>query len=191
MQTPVHAEQVLLSLSYLRGQILGCFRHQLVEETAEAWRRWARRISYEGPHQDQVRRSAITLKVLDHISNGAIVAAPTSSLPESIGGARNWDYRYSWVRDAAFTVHALRRIGLGKEAWSFLAWVLDAVEAHARPRVLYDLNGRESPPEVEEPDLSGYRGSTPVRWGNAASRRYPEGWNTRAYCSKPSGAKLS
>ena len=137
-----------------------------------AWRRWAERLSYAGPRPDLVRRSAITLKLLDHIHNGSIVAAPTSSLPEWIGGVRNWDYRYAWIRDAAFSVYALRRIGLPDEAWGFLGWVLDAVDRQGgRPRVLYDLDGERIPPEVEDEELRGYRWSSPVRWGNRASEQ--------------------
>lgn len=142
---------------------------QLLEETTRAWRRWAQCISYDGPRRGLVRRSAITLKLLDHFANGAIMAAPTSSLPEHVGGVRNWDYRYSWVRDAAFSVHALRRIGLAQEAWGFLAWVLDVAEHPGRPRVLYGLDGRQPPPEREDPELEGYRASAPVRWGNVAA----------------------
>lgn len=139
--------------------------------TREAWRRWAGRVAYRGPQEAAVRRSAVTLKLLDHFANGAIVAAPTSSLPEAIGGPRNWDYRYAWIRDAAFSVYALRRIGLTHEAWGFLAWVLDAVDRQGRPRVLYDLDGHEPPPEREDQDLEGYRGSRPVRWGNGAAEQ--------------------
>jgi alpha,alpha-trehalase len=142
---------------------------QRLQETIDVWRRWARHISYDGPERDQVRRAAITLKLLDHFENGAIVAAPTSSLPGEIGGTRNWDYRYAWVRDAAFSVYALRRIGLGEEAWGFLGWVLDAVERGERPRALYTLDGEEAPGETEDPELRGYRDSRPVRWGNAAT----------------------
>ncbi|WNG35411.1 glycoside hydrolase family 15 protein [Archangium violaceum] len=140
-------------------------------ETVETWRRWASHIRYEGPQGALVRRSALTLKLLDYFENGAIIAAPTSSLPEAIGGSRNWDYRYAWIRDAAFSVYALRRIGLGSEAFGFLGWVLEAVERHGRPRVLYDLDGNQPPPERIDPELEGYRGSAPVRWGNAAAEQ--------------------
>lgn len=143
----------------------------LLRATAQAWTRWAAHIAYQGPQAPLIRRSAITLKLLDHFQNGAIVAAPTSSLPEAIGGPRNWDYRFSWIRDAAFSVYAFHRIGLSTEARGFLQWVLDAVEEGGRPRVLYDLDGRRPPPEREDPELEGYRRSRPVRWGNAAAEQ--------------------
>jgi GH15 family glucan-1,4-alpha-glucosidase len=143
----------------------------LLSATLEAWRRWLGAFEYHGPQQDLVRRSAITLKMLDFFENGAIVAAPTSSLPEVVGGIRNWDYRYAWIRDAAFSVYALRRIGLGGEAQGFLGWVLGAIEKAGRPRVLYDLDGNLPEPEWEDGQLEGYRGSRPVRWGNAAAEQ--------------------
>jgi alpha,alpha-trehalase len=139
--------------------------------TREAWRRWAARINYEGPQKALVHRSALTLKLLHHFENGAIVASPTSSLPEAIGGERNWDYRYAWVRDAAFSVYAINRIGCQEEAAGFLGWVLDAIERGGRPRVLYDLNGNLPPREQTDKELVGYRGSRPVRWGNAAAEQ--------------------
>ena len=140
-----------------------------LEATRRAWQSWTREIAYHGPQAALVRRSAITLKMLDHFQNGAIVAAPTSSLPEAVGGSRNWDYRYTWVRDAAFSVHALRRIGMTTEAWGFLAWTLDAVERDNEVRVMYDLAGGAPPREQIDADLQGYRGSRPVRFGNAAA----------------------
>jgi alpha,alpha-trehalase len=153
----------------------GSYRHQpmspddLLQSTLAAWRRWMQYFHYDGPQEPLVRRAAITLKLVDYFENGAIVAAPTSSLPEAIGGPRNWDYRYTWIRDAGFSVYGLRRIGLTQEATGFLAWVLDAVERGGRPRVLYDLDGNQPPPEREDPELEGYRRSRPVRWGNAAA----------------------
>jgi pentatricopeptide repeat protein len=145
------------------------FPDQKIAATGEAWQRWMAFFNYEGPQAPLVRRSAITLKLLDHFANGAIVAAPTSSLPELIGGVRNWDYRYAWIRDAAFSVYALRRIGLEHEARAFLGWVLDEVERPERPRVLYNLDGKQPQPEWKDPELEGYRQSRPVRWGNAAA----------------------
>jgi GH15 family glucan-1,4-alpha-glucosidase len=140
----------------------------LLEETRAAWLRWIRCVDDRGPAPALVRRSAITLKLLDHLGSGAIAAAPTSSLPESIGGPRNWDYRYAWVRDAAYAVYAARRVGLVAESRAFLSWVLAAIARSDRPRVLYDLDGHLPPAERIDEGLEGYRASAPVRFGNAA-----------------------
>lgn len=140
--------------------------------TRAAWHRWMRHVTYAGSRAPVVRRSAIALKLLDYFEAGSVLAAPTTSLPEAIGGVRNWDYRYAWIRDAAFSVYALRRIGCGHEADGFLAWVLRCIERHGAPRVLYTLEGTTPPPEREEPALGGYRGSGPVRFGNAAADQH-------------------
>jgi GH15 family glucan-1,4-alpha-glucosidase len=143
----------------------------LMRATSDAWARWTSDVVYDGPQATLVRRAAITLKLLDYLPNGGIIAAPTSSLPETLGGTRNWDYRYVWIRDAAFTVYALHRIGLRREAGRFLAWILDVVERHGSPRALYDLDGGIPGPEHHDPELEGYRHSSPVRWGNAAAEQ--------------------
>jgi len=144
---------------------------RLLHGTVDAWQRWLADYHYDGPRPDLVRRSAITLKLLNHFANGPMVAAPTTSLPEVIGGQRNWDYRYAWIRDASFAVYALRQVGLDHEAFGFIGWALDACEPDGNLRVLYDLDGRRPPPERTDPDLAGYRGSRPVRWGNGAAEQ--------------------
>jgi alpha,alpha-trehalase len=144
---------------------------RLVDQTVSAWRRWAGRLDYAGPQTDLVRRSALTLKLLDHAPTGAIMAAATSSLPEEIGGVRNWDYRYTWVRDAAFSSYALRRIGMQEESDAFLAWTLRNVERDDRTSICYSLDGGRPGTEWEDLLLSGYRDSGPVRWGNGAARQ--------------------
>src|SRR5262250_2021322 len=140
----------------------------MLQGTAAAWRRWMTHFSYEGPQELLVRRAAITLKLCDHWVNGSLVAAPTSSLSAPVGGVRNWDYRYTWVRDAAYTVFALRRIGFANEADAFLGWVRDAFEQSRSPRIMYTLTGGPVPEEWTDTELAGYRNSAPVRWGNGA-----------------------
>ncbi|TKK85740.1 glycoside hydrolase family 15 protein [Herbidospora galbida] len=141
----------------------------MLRQTTEAWRRWMRKCSYRGPQEALVRRSVITLKLCDDWGNGSLVAAPTSSLPAPIGGVRNWDYRYTWIRDAAYAVFAFRRVGFEEEADAFLGWVLDAFEQSRHPRIMYTLRGDPVPQEIHDGGLEGYRRSAPVRWGNGAA----------------------
>src|SRR5215510_9815766 len=141
----------------------------MLQGTAAAWRQWMTQFSYEGLQEPLVRRAAITLKLCDHWVNGSLVAAPTSSLPAPVGGVRNWDYRYTWVRDASFSVYALRRIGFDNEAGAFLGWVRDACERAGQPRIMDDVEGDAVPAERQDPELEGYRHSAPVRWGNGAA----------------------
>jgi alpha,alpha-trehalase len=153
----------------------GAHRHhrfdaqELLAATASSWRRWLEGFHYDGPEGALVRRAALTLKLCDHWSNGALVAAPTSSLPAPIGGVRNWDYRYTWIRDASFSVYAMRRIGFEEEASAFLGWVLDTFEYGSAPKIMYALDGGSVPDERADEELEGYRRSAPVRWGNGAA----------------------
>jgi GH15 family glucan-1,4-alpha-glucosidase len=137
--------------------------------TTAYWRDWAGNRAYEGPWRDEVIRSALALKLLFHAPSGAIAAAASASLPEQIGGERNWDYRFCWVRDSAFTLQALLQLGCPREAEAFFWWLLHASQlSHPRLQVLYRLDGGDR--ATERPlELDGHRGSRPVRVGNAAA----------------------
>ncbi|MFI1012099.1 glycoside hydrolase family 15 protein [Streptomyces sp. NPDC020965] len=136
------------------------------------WHDWARRCSTEGPYREAVVRSLITLKALTYGPTGGIVAAPTTSLPEELGGVRNWDYRFCWLRDATLTLGALLEAGYQEEAAAWRDWLLRAVAGDpADLQIMYGLAGERRLPETELPWLAGYAGSTPVRTGNAAVKQ--------------------
>src|SRR5262249_55953584 len=148
----------------------------LFRDTVAYWRRWLSKCTYVGRWRETVHRSALTLKLLSFEPTGAIVAAPTCGLPESIGGKRNWDYRFTWIRDAAFTLYGLLRIGFTEEAAQFRNWLKDrwrdADGNGAGPlQLMYGIDGRTELKEENLDHLEGYRGSRPVRIGNAAYRQ--------------------
>lgn len=139
--------------------------------TLEYWENWAERCTYRGPYRDYVLRSALVLKLLTYEPTGAVVAAPTTSLPERLGGERNWDYRYTWLRDSSLIMYALLTIGYGNEAGDFIHWLEQAVGSNPTrtPQIMYGIDGRRQVPEQILDHLEGYRGSRPVRIGNAAA----------------------
>jgi len=139
-------------------------------DTLEFWQRWSARCAYDGPYHDLVRRSALVLKLLAYHPTGAVVAAPTTSLPEDIGGERNWDYRYTWLRDASLILYALQSIGYHDEAEAFFAWLERlCLKCRDRLRIMYTVTGGDDLPERTLDHLAGWRGSRPVRVGNAAA----------------------
>jgi GH15 family glucan-1,4-alpha-glucosidase len=145
---------------------------ELTTKTVQYWRHWLSQCTYHGRWREMVHRSALTLKLLTFKPTGAIVAAPTTSLPEGIGGERNWDYRYTWIRDAAFTLYGLLRIGFTEEAAAFMKW-LEArgseLNSDGSLQIMYGLDGRHELTEETLDHLEGYKGSRPVRIGNGAS----------------------
>jgi len=167
-------DQRCISLAYVREDpavvpLLGASARRRLDQTIGWWRRWSSQCTFAGAHRDAVLRSALTLKALCFSLSGAILAAPTTSLPEAIGGKRNWDYRFCWLRDAGLTMQALTDLGFHAEARAFLIWLLHATwMSWPELRILYDEYGRE-PGRAEELDrFYGYRGSRPVHVGNKA-----------------------
>jgi len=149
---------------------------ELFQQTVKYWHRWLSACTYRGRWRERVERSALALKLLTFEPTGAIIAAPTTSLPEVIGGPRNWDYRYTWVRDAAFTVYAFVRLGFREEAQGFVSWIRNYVAKHTRTGekipTLFSIYGNPELPEQELTHWEGYKKSSPVRIGNDAYRQY-------------------
>jgi GH15 family glucan-1,4-alpha-glucosidase len=146
------------------------------EHTVEYWRRWLSQCRYQGRWRETLHRSALTLKLMTYKPTGAIVAAPTTSLPEQIGGERNWDYRYTWIRDSAFSLYALLLLGFTEEAAAFMEWLTERFR-ETRPKeegplqIMYGIDGRSELEEEVLGHLEGYRGSAPVRIGNGAANQ--------------------
>jgi GH15 family glucan-1,4-alpha-glucosidase len=144
------------------------------DETVDFWRRWSARSTYRGRWREMVTRSALTLKLLTSETFGSLVAAPTFGLPEAIGGNRNWDYRFTWIRDSAFTLYALIRLGYTDEARAFMKWIearCYELEPDGALQIMYGIDGRHQLDEEELDGLEGYAGSRPVRIGNDAYRQ--------------------
>ena len=145
----------------------------LLAETLAFWQGWAAGCEYTGAYRDQVMRSALTLKALIYAPSGGLVAAATTSLPEEVGGERNWDYRFTWIRDASFALYALSILGYREEARQFKSWLEWSTAGRARDlQIMYGLGGERRLTEVELTDLDGYRGSRPVRIGNGAYSQF-------------------
>lgn len=165
------------SLCYTKGELgvsapLGAAADHRLSTTLAWWTDWAARCSYHGPYRDVVIRSALALKLMTYSLSGGVIAAPTTSLPEAVGGNRNWDYRYCWLRDAALTMRAFTDLGFMDEARAFFAWLVHTTRlTWPKLQVLYDVHGRTDVPECELSHWEGYARSKPVRIGNGAAQQ--------------------
>ncbi|KAJ5214925.1 CAZyme family GH15 [Penicillium chermesinum] len=175
VQFVLHSPEKAVPSSATMAAYLG----KMEEQTSEYWTNWTRKCVFRGHYRETVERSLLILKLLTYKPTGAIVAAPTFSLPENVGGSRNWDYRYSWVRDTTFTLYVFLKMGYRAEAESYVNFIFDRIFPHAaqdiepgskRPflPLMFTIRGEYDIPEVELSHLDGYRGSRPVRIGNAA-----------------------
>ncbi|MDH4225299.1 MAG: glycoside hydrolase family 15 protein [Deltaproteobacteria bacterium] len=147
---------------------------QAFQETVNFWQKWIAQCTYSGRWREMVHRSALTLKLLTYAPTGAMVASPTTSLPEEIGGGRNWDYRYTWIRDTSFSMYAFLRIGFTQEAEKFMEWIsARAHESYAEGtlQIMYGIHGNHELPESTLDHLEGYKSSRPVRIGNGAAHQ--------------------
>jgi GH15 family glucan-1,4-alpha-glucosidase len=173
----VPGERLRFSIAYSRGEPAVILSDDYVDEaynrTIAYWEWWSSQCHYEGPYRKELLRSALVLKLLTYAPSGAIVAAPTTSLPEEIGGGRNWDYRYCWIRDSALTAREFLALGFRDEVVAYIGWLLHATNLTA-PRLapLYTAYGEARVPERELSHFEGYRGSAPVRTGNMASEQH-------------------
>jgi GH15 family glucan-1,4-alpha-glucosidase len=168
-------ESALVTLEGDQGESVGLDPRREADSfkaTLDFWRSWISRSNYRGRWREMVDRSALLLKLLTSQCHGSIIAAPTFGLPEQIGGGRNWDYRYTWIRDASFTLYGLSRLGFESEAGAFMRWLEDRcrdLEPGAPLQIMYGIDGRKDLTEEILPHFSGYMGSTPVRVGNGAA----------------------
>jgi GH15 family glucan-1,4-alpha-glucosidase len=167
-------ESLALVLRYDDDDVRSIFEYETEDalaDTVRFWRTWTSRIHYHGPYSHAVRRSAVTLKLLCYARTGAIVAAPTTSLPEVMGGMRNWDYRYAWLRDTCFALYSFHVIGHYEEADHFMQFVKRVCRYKNQPhlQIMYGIDGRRELAEEELPHLDGYRSTGPVRVGNDAA----------------------
>ena len=168
------AETATIVLEFLKpeeqGEEISFYEHHAYHETKEFWVKWINKTSYNGRYSELIRRSAITLKLLTSAEFGSVVAAPTFGLPEALGGDRNWDYRFTWIRDAAFTMYAFLSLGFYDEATAFIDWIFGLCQK-IDLQLIYQIDGNPDIDEKELKHFEGYQQSKPVRIGNAAANQ--------------------